>query len=126
METLVAWKRQPPSETVHWRERQSSVAIKNYVDSLKDRSVQRALKNINRDQSFRKVVLYKSDNTSRLICQTDDFVLVSDCSTYQKRPCTYWLIKQEERHMLQGDLEYLRKLYEGKPVERGKYADHLQ
>lgn len=68
------------------------------------------------------MVLDKSDN-SRLICETGDFV--SDCSTYGKRPCTYWLIKQEERHMLQKDLEYLRKLHKGKSVDRERYADHI-
>ena len=34
-------------------------------------------------------------------------------------PCTYWLIKQEE-------LEYLRHLQKGKPVDRGRSADHLR
>ena len=93
---------------------------------MKDRAVQRALRNTNRNNSFKTVVLDKSDNKSKLICETDDFVFVSDCSTYQKHPCTYWLIKQEERHMLQEELEYLRKLQKGKPVDRGRCADHLQ
>ena len=41
-------------------------------------------------------------------------------------PCTYWLIKQEERHTLQEEQEYLRKLQKGKPVDSGRCADHLQ
>ena len=28
--------------------------------------------------------------------------------------------------MLQEELEYLRQLQKGKPVDRGRYADHLQ
>ena len=62
------------------------------------------------NNTFKTVVLDISENKSKLICETDDFVFVSDCSTYQKHPCTYWLIKQEECHMLQEELEYLRKL----------------
>ena len=76
------------------------------------------------------MVLDKSENKSKLICETDDFgVFFSDCSTYQKHPCTYWLIKQEECHMLQEELEYLRKLQNAKPVDGGGGgggADHLQ
>ena len=48
-------------------------------------------------------------------------VILNDCSAFQKHPCTYWLIKQEERHMLQEELEYLRQLQKGKPVNRGIY-----
>ena len=74
--------------------------IRNYVRTLKDRAVLCALRNTNRNNSFKTVVLDKSDNKSKLICETDDFVFVSDFSTYQKHPCTYWLNKQEELHML--------------------------
>ena len=35
-------------------------------------------------------------------------------------------MKKEERHILQEELEYLRKLYEGRPVHRRKYVDYLQ
>ncbi len=136
VENLMAWKGQSETETVQDCTNQSEkraiqcgydlATIRNYVGSLKDRTVQRALRNTNRNNSFKTVVLYKSDNKSKLICETDDFVFVSDCSTYQKQPCTYWLIKQEERHMLQEELEYLRKLQKGKPVDRGRCADHLQ
>ena len=136
VENLMAWKGQSESETVQDCTNQSEkraiqcgydlATIRNYVGSLKDRAVQRAQRNTNRNNSFKTVVLEKSDNKSKLICETDDFVFVSDCSTYKKHPCTYWLIKQEERHMLQEELEYLRKLQKGKPVDRGKCADHLQ
>ena len=70
-------------------------------------------------RSFKTVVLDRSDSASKLICETDDFVFVSDCSAYQKQPCTHSLTKQEE-------LEYLMKLQTGKPVDRGRCADHLQ
>ena len=72
------------------------------------------------------MVFDRSDKESKLMRETDDFVFVNDCRTYQKHPCAYWLIKQEERHMLQEELEYLRKLEKGKPVDRGRCADHLQ
>ena len=36
------------------------------------------------------------------------------------------MIKHEERHVLQEDLDYLKKLHKGKPVNRGKYADYLR
>ena len=100
--------------------------FRNDAGSLKDRAVQRALRNINRNNSFKTVVLDISDNKSELICETDDLVFVSDCSTHQRHPCTYWLIKQEERHMLQEELEHLRQLQKGKPVDRQRCADHLQ
>ena len=38
----------------------------------------------------------------------------------------YWLIKQEERHVLQEDVEYLRNLHKRKPVDSRRYTDHLQ
>ena len=94
----MAWKGQSESETVQDCTNQSEeraiqcgydlATIRNYVGSLKDRTVQRALRNTNRNNSFKTVVLDKSDNKSKLICETDDFVFVSDCSTYQKHPCT--------------------------------------
>ena len=59
------------------------------------------------------MVFDRSDKESKLMRETDDFVFVNDCRTYQKHPCAYWLIKQEERHMLQEELEYLRKLQKG-------------
>ena len=126
VENLTAWKK-----LMSLRKRLFSVATiwrrsEIYVGSLKDRIVQHALRNIDSNNSFRTVVLDRSDNESKLICETDDFAFVSDCSTYQKHPCTYWLIKQEERHMLQEELEYLRQLQKGKPVDRGRSADHLQ
>ena len=67
------------------REKLSSLAVvwklsKNYVGSMKERSVHTEAK-VNRNQSFRKIGLDKSDNNSMLICETDDFVHVSDCST---------------------------------------------
>ena len=136
VENLTAWKGQSDTETVqdctNLSEKRAVhcgydlATIRNYVGSLKDRAVQRALRNTNRNNSFKTVVFDKSDNKCKLICETDDCVFVSDCSTYQKHPCTYWLIKQEERHMLQEELEYLRKLQKGKPVDRGRCADHLQ
>ena len=132
----MAWKGETETETVQDCTNQSEkravqcgydlATIRNYVGSLKDRAVQRALRNINRNNSFKTVVLDKSDNKSKLICESDHFVFVSDCSTYQKHPCTYWLIKQEERHMQQEELEYLRQQQKGKPVDRGRCADHLQ
>ena len=127
VENLMAWKGQSVTETVqdctNLSEKRAVqygydlATIRNYVGSLKDRAVQRALRNTSRNNSFKTVVLDKSDNKSKLICETDDFVFVSDCSTYQRHPCTYRLIKQEERRMLQEELEYLRKLQKGKPVD---------
>ena len=132
----MAWKGQSETETVQDCTNQSEkravrcgydlTTIRNYVGSLKERAVQRALRNTSRNNSFKTVVLDRSDNKSKLICETDDFVFVSDCNTYQKHPCTYWLIKREERHMLQEELEYLRQLQKGKPLDMGRYADHVQ
>ena len=132
VENLRAWKRQSKRETVRDCTNESEkravqcgyelATSRNYVGSLKDRTIQRALRNTDSNNTLKTVVLDRSDKKSKLICETDDFVFVSDCSVYQKHPCTYCLIKQEERHMLQEELEYLRKLQKGKPVDRGRYA----
>ena len=45
-------------------------------------------------RSFKTVVLDRSDSESKLIWETDDFVFVSDCSAYQKHPCTHSLTGQ--------------------------------
>ena len=132
----MVWKGQSETETVLDCTNQSEkravqcgcdlATIRNYSGSLKDRAVQHALRNTNRNNSFKTVVFDRLDNESKLICETDDFVFVSDCNTYQKHPCTYWLIKQEERYMQQEELDYLRNLQKGKPVDMGRCADHLQ
>ena len=40
--------------------------------SLKERIVQRALRNADNNNSFRTVVFDRSDNESMLVCETDD------------------------------------------------------
>ena len=82
VENLMAWKGQSETETVQDCTNQSEkravqcgydlATSRNYVGSLKDRAVQRALRNTNRNNSFKNVVLDKSDNKSKLICETDD------------------------------------------------------
>ena len=72
VENFVAWKGQSDTETVQDCTNQSEkravhcgydlATIRNDVGSLKDRAVQRALRNTNRNNSFKTVVLDKSDN----------------------------------------------------------------
>ena len=79
-ENLTAWKRQSKTETVEDRTNESEKravqcgydleTIKNYVGSLKDRAVQRSLRNTSSNSSFKTVVLDRSDK-SKLICETD-------------------------------------------------------
>ena len=78
----MAWKGQTETETVQDCNNLSEkravhcgydlATTRNYVGSLKDRAVQRALRNTSRNNSFKTVVLNKSDNKSKLICETDD------------------------------------------------------
>ena len=82
VENLMAWKGQTETETVQDCNNLSEkravhcgydlATTRNYVGSLKDRAVQRALRNTSRNNSFKTVVLDKSDNKSKLICETDD------------------------------------------------------
>ena len=101
VENLMAWKRQSETETARdcteseKRPVQSGydlATIENDVGSLK-----RALRNTNRNNSFKTVVLDKWDNKSKLICETDDLVFVSDRGTYQKHHAMYLLADQAGR-----------------------------
>ncbi|XP_070177936.1 uncharacterized protein [Littorina saxatilis] len=100
-------------------------SIKKYVSELKDRSAVRSVKNVHRNNSFRRVVRDNTGDRQSLLCETDDFVLIKDCSS-DDLPGTYWMIKQATRHMLPEEQGYLDNLRHGSPVDRGKFKDNLR
>ena len=96
--------------------------VKEYIGSLKDKSVESKLKNNKRNNRFLKYTLDNSSLPPTLLCESDDFVVqvktdVRDSNDMIK----YWLIKQNRSFMSEEELEYLAKLEQGQPAERGKF-----
>ena len=87
--------------------------VKRYIASLTDRSVQRHLRDRNRNKTFQKVTLHRSDDSDVLLYDSDDIVLEYTCDS-NADDCTYWFVKQKEKLMLCEERLKLCSLRNGK------------
>ena len=75
--------------------------VKNYVSTLMDPSVQRRLRNENRNKNFRKVALDIRRGQKLLLFESDDIVLEHTFTHDDSRSHTsFWYVKQRRQHML--------------------------
>ena len=101
----------------------STDQVKEYIDSLKDKSIPSKLKNKRRNNRFRKCALDNSVSPPTMLCESEDFVIsVETEAKVSNDIVVYWLIKQSPRSlMLDEELQYLSKLEQGMPADRGKF-----
>ena len=81
---------------------------------MKDRAVQRRLRDKNRNNVFRKVVEHESDSGSVVLCESEDIVIEYSHNLNAPAKMTYWFVKQEERNMLHEERQRLADLRAGK------------
>ncbi|KAL8562252.1 hypothetical protein ACOMHN_037208 [Nucella lapillus] len=86
--------------------------VKNYVATLTDRSLQRRLRNQNRNNAFRRVVL-QSDDADLLLFESDDIVLEYSLHPSSNDTYAFWYIKQEDRNILDEERGKLANLRNG-------------
>lgn len=84
--------------------------IKETVASIRDRSLQRRLKDSDRNNSFRKVALDSRHGKKHLLLESDDIVLILDCALVGKdlgnHAIIHWFFKQDERYLLDKEKTY--------------------
>eukprot|EP00745_Piridium_sociabile_P042767 TRINITY_DN865_c0_g1_i1.p1 TRINITY_DN865_c0_g1~~TRINITY_DN865_c0_g1_i1.p1 ORF type:complete len:303 (+),score=67.47 TRINITY_DN865_c0_g1_i1:174-1082(+) len=97
--------------------------VKNYVATLTDRSVQRRLRDKQRNTSFRKAVLHRCEDVNRLLFESDDIVLEYPCDSRSEEDWSYWFVKQEEKNMLQEERVKLANLRKGKRINNTVHAE---
>jgi hypothetical protein len=97
--------------------------VHNYVSALKDRSLVRRVRDQRRNQYFRTVVTHP-ELPDRVICESDDMVTVYTC--VEPLHTAFFCLKQDDRHMMEEERGYLRKLRTGQPVDRGRYDHYVQ
>jgi hypothetical protein len=90
-----------------------------YIDSIKDRSLIRRLKDKRRNKAFRKTVLDTSSNTSLLLCDSDDIVVMCDCTCKRVH---HWFIKQPSNNDAVVERTCLHNLASGDPPDTGTYT----
>ena len=104
----------------------SSSVVKEYVSGLTDRSVQRRLRDRERNTSFRRITTHRAENDQEVCClESDDLVVEFACPTDSgDSKFIFWYVKQEEKNMTEDERRRLANLRGGKRVaDRGKHAD---
>ena len=90
--------------------------VKDCVAGFTDRTLQRRLRDTHRNNTHRRVVTNGNKEKPLVIFETDDMVFVYNpegrafCGMTRKM---YWFAKQDSRHMLQEEMDFLQKLRPG-------------
>ena len=97
--------------------------VTQYVATLTDRSVQRRLRDSQRNKSFRKSVLHHSGSADQAIMfESDDIVLEYSCQSNLEK-CVYFFVKQQERNMLKEECVKLADLRRGKRIKDTQHTE---
>ena len=93
-----------------------------------NRPLQRHLRDTHRNNTHRRVVTNDNQDKPLMIFETDDMVFVynpeGQSSSDKTGKITYWLVKQNPKHMLQEEMDYLQKLNTWRPTEKWKVPKH--
>ena len=94
--------------------------IKEYVGSIKDKSLQRRLRDKLRNNDCRKVVLDTRLHKNHLLCESDDIVLGYDA---KEKTAFHWFIKlDDDRKLATRERTMMDNLRKWHPPDRGKYT----
>jgi len=95
--------------------------VESYVSTLMDKSLQRQLRNTNRNNSFLKVAL-DSRGERKLLFESDDIVLeYAFRGDYSRTHTSFWYVKQQRQHMLPEEDEKQQTLSRLNDVGDGRY-----
>eukprot|EP00745_Piridium_sociabile_P042769 TRINITY_DN865_c0_g1_i4.p1 TRINITY_DN865_c0_g1~~TRINITY_DN865_c0_g1_i4.p1 ORF type:complete len:296 (+),score=72.21 TRINITY_DN865_c0_g1_i4:174-1061(+) len=97
--------------------------VRKYVATLTDRSVQRRLRDQQRNKLFRKTVLHQSQDRNMLLCESDDIVLEYSCDSPDGGLVMYWYVKQDQKNMLGEECVKLANLRKGKRSNNTQHAE---
>jgi len=103
---------------------ESSVAVsaepppgtKEYIGSIVDKAVLRRLKDRRRNHAFRKIVLDYLHPDRLLLCDSDDIVVMFNCTT---RRVHHWFIKQPNAKLVEVERSCLDHLKRWEPPDGG-------
>eukprot|EP00745_Piridium_sociabile_P042770 TRINITY_DN865_c0_g1_i5.p1 TRINITY_DN865_c0_g1~~TRINITY_DN865_c0_g1_i5.p1 ORF type:complete len:300 (+),score=74.57 TRINITY_DN865_c0_g1_i5:174-1073(+) len=98
-------------------------SVHKYVATLTDRSVQRRLRDQQRNKLFRKTVLHQSQDRNMLLCESDDIVLEYSCDSPDGGLVMYWYVKQDQKNMLGEECVKLANLRKGKRSNNTQHAE---
>ena len=97
--------------------------VKTYVGTFTDRSLQKRLRDQQRNKVFRKTVIQKADDGSNLLlCESDDIVLEYLCTeSAEIDKCVFFYVKQKHNNMLREECDRLTYLRRGKTCRDTQY-----
>ena len=97
--------------------------IKDYVAEVTERSLQRRLRDVNRNIDFRKVVVKETPgHPLQLICESDDVVLAYNLEGYGRLGQCYWFFKRDDKmKMLQQDIDVIGSLAALPSIRNNQY-----
>ncbi|KAL8589990.1 hypothetical protein ACOMHN_007015 [Nucella lapillus] len=120
-------QQQPVTDTVPTVEssiaRFSAGVIKDYVSTLTDRSLQRRLRDRQRNKAFRKVVKHTSDGALSLLCESDYIVMEYSLDSGAEGECMFWCVKQKENNKLTDERVKLANLRKGKRLRQTEHRE---
>eukprot|EP00745_Piridium_sociabile_P018983 TRINITY_DN28731_c0_g2_i7.p1 TRINITY_DN28731_c0_g2~~TRINITY_DN28731_c0_g2_i7.p1 ORF type:complete len:205 (+),score=35.32 TRINITY_DN28731_c0_g2_i7:448-1062(+) len=99
--------------------------IKDYVSELTDRSLQRKLRDVSRNQDFCHAFT-SDDNPDTVVCESDDVVFqFSWCSDSDNPTDFFWLAKRDTSQMTHEERVIHRKLLLWAPADRERIKNRI-
>ena len=95
--------------------------IKDYVGTFTDRTIQRRLRDPDRNKCFINVVESQYRGRKHLVGETDDFVFAFYSDGFR-----YWFVKQNEQRMPQEERRRMMILQKASPLDRERYKEELE
>ena len=99
-----------------------SEETKQYTGKIMDRGLQRRLGTKTRNKAFRKTVVDSRLRRPRLLCESDDIVVVYDSTEKQ---VFHWFVKMEDGELTTGERNFLHNIQRWEPPDRGRYAEAI-
>ena len=95
---------------------------KECIGKTMDRGLQRQLRSKTRNKAFRKTVVDTRLRRPRLLCESDDIVVVYDST--EKRVFR-WFVKMEDGELTARERNFLHNIQRWESQDRGLYAEAI-
>ena len=100
--------------------------IKDCVSELTEKSLQRKLRDEERNLKF-KNVLSSKDNANTLLCESEDMVFQCDWNEGEIKPCHFfWFAKRDARNMTPREGTVCSRLQQWTPADRDREKDRVE
>ena len=97
--------------------------IRGNLSGLSDKSVQRRITNLSRNETIEKVALHRCWNRETLVSESDDFIFQFDL---KKRILQHWFVKQDCRKMTALENEAVFVVTNWASEDTSKYTEELE